>query len=277
MFVRKIDDFQGSEKELILKSDGDSLRSVRILTKEDGCGFSISDVRIEGRWSMDLHYKNHVEANFILRGRPKVEDLSRNESWELTPGMLYVVGPKDRHRLSTEGGAHLISIFCPAIIGTERHDADGAFEPTGEIPPAWVGEAERTMFVMREEDARRVVLGGGRSRASRYLTRDHSCGFTVSLPRGSAGNSSILWYKNHVEANYVLEGEATVEDLTTGEKWELAPGSLYVVGPSDRHSLKAKTDFYLMSVFNPPLKGDETHDADGSYPPSGDVPPAWRG
>ena len=84
------------------------------------------------------------------------------------------------------------------------------------------------------------------------------------------------WYKNHVAANYILEGEATVEDLTTGENWQLGPGSLYVVGPHDRHSLKTKGAIYIMSVFNPPLKGDETHNDDGSYSPSGEVPPAWR-
>ncbi|MEE9248742.1 MAG: ectoine synthase [Dehalococcoidia bacterium] len=276
MFVRKTDDIRGTEKELTLKREGGSLRSARILTKEDGCGFSISDILVEGSWSIDLHYKNHVEMNFIVTGHGEVRDLSNGESWALSPGTLYVVGPKDRHSLSTQGYVHLISIFNPAITGTESHDADGAFEPTGEIPPAWRGEAGRTMFVMREEDARKVILGGGRTRASRYLNRDDGCGLTISFPRGSAGNEAILWYKHHVEANYILEGEATVEDLTTGEIWELGPGSLYVVGPRDRHRLKAKTDIYLMSIFNPALIGDETHDADGSYPPSGDVPSAWR-
>ena len=276
MFVRKIDDVRGSDKEMNLTDDGRVLRSVRILTKEDGCGFSISDVLIKGGWSMDLHYKNHMEVNFIAGGQVTVQNLSNGQSWALSPGMLYVVGPKDRHRLSTEGDAHIVSVFNPAVTGTERHDADGSFPPTGEIPPAWRGEAGRTMFVMREEEARKVILGGGRTRASRYLNRDDGCGLTISTPRGSAGNEAILWYKNHVEANYILEGEATVEDLTTGEKWELGPGSLYVVGPRDRHRLRAKTDIYLMSIFNPPLKGDETHDADGSYPPSGDIPLAWR-
>lgn len=276
MFVRTIDDVVGTNKEMS-RTDGEkALRSVRILTQEDGCGFSVSDVRVKGGWSMDLHYKNHVEANFIVSGQVQVEDLTRNQSWELGPDMLYVVGPKDRHRLSSEGDVHLVSVFSPAITGTETHDADGAFEPTGDIPPAWQGESGRTMFVMRQEEARKVALGGGRAQAHRYLTLDDGCGFTVSLPRGSAGGDTILWYKNHVEANYILEGEASVEDLTTGEKWDLEPGSLYVVGPSDRHRLSSKTGLYLMSVFNPPLKGGETHDADGSYPPSGDIPPAWR-
>ena len=131
-----------------------------------------------------------------------------------------------------------------------------------------------TMFVLGEEDARQVVLRGGRVRTSRYLSPDDGCGPTISLPRGTA--DSTLWYKHHVEANYVLTGEASVEDLATGENWELGPGSLYVVGPRDRHRLKAESEVYFMSIFSPPLKGDETHDADGSYAPTGDVPPAWR-
>lgn len=276
MFVRTVADVIGTDKEMKLTDGARVIRSARILTRQDGCGFSVSDNLIKGGFSVDLHYKNHVEANFIVEGQVTVQDLTRNESWTLSPGMLYVVGPKDRHRLSTEGDAHLISIFSPATTGTERHDAAGSYEPTGEIPPAWRGEGGCTMFVMREEDARKVVLGGGETRASRYLNRDDGCGFTVSTPRGSAGNESILWYKNHVEANYILEGEATVEDLATGETWALEPGSLYVVGPHDRHRVMANTDTYLMSIFNPPLIGDETHDSDGSYPPSGDIPPAWR-
>ena len=276
MFVRRIGDFKGSDKEMILTKDGRGVRSVRILTRDDGCGFSISDVHITGDWTMNLHYKNHVEANFIVSGHAKVEDLTRNKSWELGPGMLYMVGPKDRHRLSTEGDVYLISVFNPAITGTERHDADGSFGPTGEIPPAWLGEAGHTMYVIREDEARKLTLLGGGHQAYRYLNRDDDFGLTLSLPRASAGADDVLWYKNHVEANYLIEGKATVEDLTTRENWELEPGSLYVVGPRDRHRLQAKTDIRLMSIFNPALKGDEAHDADGSYPPTGDVPPAWR-
>ena len=276
MFVRKVDDLIGSDKEMKLTDGGRSLRSIRILTQEDGCGFSISDLVIKGGWSLDLHYKNHVEANYIVAGRLTVLDLSSEKSWDLTPGMVYVVGPKDRHRLSTEGDAHLMSVFSPAITGTERHDADGSFGPTGDIPSAWQGEGGRTMFTIGEEEAHKVVLRGGLTRVLRYLDRDYGCGFTISSPQGTAGNESRLWYKNHVEANYILKGELTLEDLSTEEKWDLAPGTLYVVGPQDRHKLSAKTDTHLFCIFNPPLKGDESHDADGAYPPTGEVPAAWR-
>jgi L-ectoine synthase len=276
MFVRTLEDLHGSEKEMKLTDAEGELHSVRILTRDDGCGFSVSDVKVKGRRSLVLHYKNHVEANLVVGGQVELENLSNGEKWTLTPGMLYVVGPKDRHRMSTQGGAHIISVFSPAITGTERHDADGAFEPSGDIPPAWQGEAGRTMFVMSEDDAHKLMISGGRTPASRYLLLKDECGFTVSTPRGRAGNESNLWYKNHVEANYILDGEITLEEVATGQTWELSAGAIYLVGPNDRHKVKAKTDTYVLSVFNPPLQGDETHDADGSYPPSGDIPPAWR-
>ena len=234
---------------------GSELQSVRILTRDDGCDFSVSDVRFKGTRSLDLHYKNHVEANLIVSGQVELQNRSNGQTWTLTAGMLYVVGPKDRHRVSTSGDVHLISIFSPAVTGTERHDADGSYEPTGDIPPAWRGEDGQTMFVMGEEDAHKVMISGGRTPASRYLLRDHACGFTVSTPRGQAGHESILWYKNHVEANYLLAGEMSLEDLTTGEIWELTPGAIYVVGPNDRHRVKAKTDTYVLSVFQPAVAG----------------------
>ena len=37
--------------------------------------------------------------------------------------------------------------------------------------------------------------------------------------------------------------------------------------------MRAATDLRLISVFNPPIMGDENHDADGSYPPTGPIPP----
>ena len=172
MFVRTLDDLAGGDKEMKFTESAKFRRSVRILNRDDGCGFSISDVLFQGGWTLNLHYKNHVEANFIVSGQVEILDLASDQKWELTPGMLYVVGPRDRHRLFAQGDVHLISVFNPPITGTERHDADGSFEPTGDIPPAWLGETGSTMFVMGEEDTQQIVLRGGerRTKTSRYLT-----------------------------------------------------------------------------------------------------------
>jgi hypothetical protein len=41
--------------------------------------------------------------------------------------------------------------------------------------------------------------------------------------------------------------------------------------------MTAITDLHLISVFNPPLRGDEQHDAEGTLPPSGPLPPGPKG
>ena len=276
MFVRRLEDLAGTDKEMV-KTDGSKrLQSRRLVTKADGAGFSMSDVRISEGWVIDLWYKNHVEGNLVVSGDLHVDNLTNGESWDLGAGDLYVVGPKDRHRLTANSDIHVVSVFNPATLGTETHDADGAYPPTGELPSEWQGEDGRTMFVKRLADTKVVGISHGKSTAYRYLNQPEGCGFTMSTPRSPAGKGIVLWYKNHVEANYILEGEGTVEDLTTGEKWDLAPGTMYFVGPKDRHQTVKFSDTYLLSVFNPPLVGHETHDEEGTYTPSGPIPEAWR-
>ncbi len=276
MFARRLEDFVGTDKQMV-RTDGDSrLQSTRLLTQSDGCGFSVSDVQVSAGSTAELWYKNHVEGNLIISGNMELTDLTSGRSWELGAGDLYVVGPRDRHRITTTTDLHAVSVFNPATLGSERHDADGSYPPTGEIPPAWQGESGRTMIVKRLSDTRVVPIGHGRTNAYRYLLHDDECGFTISTPRAPGGKSIVLWYQNHVEANYILDGEGAVEDVTTGERWDLAPGTLYVVGPKDRHFIESENGLYVMSIFNPPIYGHETHDEQGTYPPSGPIPQAWR-
>lgn len=124
---------------------------------------------------------------------------------------------------------------------------------------------------------REKVVANGSARTVRFLTQADGMGFTMSDVHLFAGVENVLWYKHHWEANYIVAGQGEVTDLTTGERWPLAPGVMYIVGPKDRHSMKAITDLHLVSIFNPPLQGDEQHDAEGTLPPSGPLPPGPKG
>ena len=73
-------------------------------------------------------------------------------------------------------------------------------------------------------------------------------------------------YKNHVEANLIIEGEGTLTDLVTDTVHRLAPGTMYALDRHDRHRIDAATDMTIVCVFAPALVGPETHDEDGSYP-----------
>ncbi len=106
----------------------------------------------------------------------------------------------------------------------------------------------------------------------RFLLAEDGVGFSLTETSVSAGSEQILWYKHHVEANYVIEGEGEVENMHSGERFALKPGTVYVLNQHEKHCLRCFTDMRLVCVFTPALTGRESHDADGSYAPS-DSPP----
>jgi L-ectoine synthase len=133
MFVRSAGEMRAAGRELV--QAGGKARSIRMLTAADEMGFTLCDVHIDAGAAVDHWYKNHWEANHVLSGEARVEDLTTCESWIVEPGMLYCVGPKDRHRITARSDLHQLSVFCPALRGDEKHDADGALEASGPVPP----------------------------------------------------------------------------------------------------------------------------------------------
>ncbi len=101
----------------------------------------------------------------------------------------------------------------------------------------------------------------------RFLLAEDGVGFTITETTTEAGSEQILWYKHHVEANYVVEGEGEVENLATGEVFPLRPGTMYALDKHEEHRLKSFTGLRIVCVFSPALTGRETHDKDGSYNP----------
>ena len=68
----------------------------------------------------------------------------------------------------------------------------------------------------------------GKAFASRrFLLAEDGVGFTLTETTIKTGTEQIMWYKHHVEANYVIEGEGEVENIATGEVFPLKPGSVY--------------------------------------------------
>jgi len=125
------------------------------------------------------------------------------------------------------------------------------------------------LIVRHQEDLKqqgRFKEKPGQWSSARYLLRDDDVGFTLTQTTVAAGSSQVMQYKNHIEANLVLEGEARLTDLGTGETHNLKPGSMYTLDKHDRHQLEAISDLRIVCIFTPALSGSETHDEDGSYP-----------
>ena len=100
----------------------------------------------------------------------------------------------------------------------------------------------------------------------RYLLKKDGMGFSFHETILHAGMETRMWYKNHLEAVYCVEGEGELEDLATGERHHIGPGAMYALNAHDRHVLRTKTDMRMLCVFNPPCVGGEVHDEDGAYP-----------
>jgi ectoine hydroxylase len=127
------------------------------------------------------------------------------------------------------------------------------------------------------EGDRDVIAETWRSR--RLLLASDRMGFSLHDTIIDPGTATRMWYKNHLEAVYCIEGEGTLEDVDTGEVHEITAGTVYALDEHDLHVLRARSRMRMVCVFNPPCTGRETHDADGAYPlltepepqPDGDV------
>ncbi len=97
--------------------------SYRLLTQADGMGFGVCHTIVRAGTESLLQYRNHLEACYCIAGEGEVEDMDGNV-YPITPGTIYVLDQHDRHYL--RGGAAtdliLVSIFNPALNGTEKHD-----------------------------------------------------------------------------------------------------------------------------------------------------------
>ncbi len=103
----------------------------------------------------------------------------------------------------------------------------------------------------------------------RILLAADGLGYSLHDTICKAGTEQRLEYRNHVETNYVIEGQGAVTNLVTGQAWPLVPGTVYVLDHHEAHLLRAETDLRIICVFIPALTGQEKHDASGSYPAAG--------
>jgi L-ectoine synthase len=91
-------------------------------------------------------------------------------------------------------------------------------------------------------------------------------GFSMHDTLIRANTETRMWYKYHLEAVYCVAGTGEIEDLETGLIHPVGNGTLYALDQHDRHIVRSKTDMRLVCVFNPPLTGQEVHNAEGAYP-----------
>jgi L-ectoine synthase len=129
MKVVRRDDLIGSERDV----EGPGWRSLRLLLKRDGMGFSLHETIVPAGAELRLWYKHHLEAVYCVGGNGTVEDLATGEVHRIEDGVLYALDRHDRHvvRGGTED-MRLVCAFNPPVTGRETHDTDGSYELVDE-------------------------------------------------------------------------------------------------------------------------------------------------
>lgn len=103
-------------------------------------------------------------------------------------------------------------------------------------------------------------------RSKRIILKKDGMGYSVHETTIYAGTETHIWYQNHLESVFCIQGEGEVETIPDGKIYPIWPGVLYALNEHDNHYLRAKTEMKMICVFNPPLTGREVHDKDGVYP-----------
>ena len=119
------------------------------------------------------------------------------------------------------------------------------------------------MFTKSKNDIVPVEWGNGTSH--RLLVETDNMGFAVAHTVVRAGTESKLQYRKNLEACYCISGFGSIED-TEGNRFEIEPGVIYVLNGHEPHYLRASEgeDLELVSIFNPPIRGDEKHTLNAS-------------
>lgn len=108
-------------------------------------------------------------------------------------------------------------------------------------------------------DTERDVHGPG-WRSRRIVVADDGLKYSFHVTTLDKGARLQFEYRDHRETVFCIEGEGSIEDLSTGRTEQLGPGSLYSAGIGEPHVITAGAVMRLVCVFDPPLEGTEEAD-----------------
>jgi L-ectoine synthase len=125
MIVRTLDQITGTPQD----AGGDGWRARRHFVRDDGLGFSLSETTVDAGAEMQLWYKHHNEACYVIEGRAEITERDTGVVHRIGPGDAYAP-QHDRHTIRVLEALRLVCVFAPALSGHETHDADGSSEPS---------------------------------------------------------------------------------------------------------------------------------------------------
>jgi L-ectoine synthase len=123
MIVRHVSQVEGTNAD----AQGEGWRSLRMLTRADGMGFTVTHTTVEAGMQAQLEYRHHLEACLCVEGQLEIDDLATGERHVVRSGTLYALDAHDRHAVRAVAPTTLVCVFSPALAGDETHDDSGGY------------------------------------------------------------------------------------------------------------------------------------------------------
>jgi L-ectoine synthase len=125
MIIRRLDQIIGSERDV--KAENGNWVSRRLLLRDDEMGFSLHETTVFAGTETFIHYKNHLEAVYCVKGTGEIEDLETSQIHYIRDGTMYALNNHERHHLRARTDMRMVCVFTPALTGTEVHDREGSY------------------------------------------------------------------------------------------------------------------------------------------------------
>lgn len=122
-----------------------------------------------------------------------------------------------------------------------------------------------------ENSNRRIVSPDNNWESTRLLLSNDNMGFSFHMTTIYENADFQMHYQNHLESVFCISGEGEVETLADGKKYPITAGTIYILDKNDKHILRAFKEMKMACVFNPPLNGNEVHNAEGAYELEGEA------
>lgn len=100
----------------------------------------------------------------------------------------------------------------------------------------------------------------------RLVTERDGMGYSMTKTIVHPGKPHRWHYRHHLETCYCISGKGLLINEDTREMHAIAADQTYLLDKHDAHTFEALEETVLICVFNPPLHGEEIHDANDSYP-----------
>jgi L-ectoine synthase len=127
MLIRTLHDVAGTDRD----AGGEGWRALRLVTRDDGLGFSLSETTVEAGTQLDVWYKHHEEACYVIEGEAEITERETGTTHRIRPGSAYA--PRhEPHVVRVISPLRLVCVFNPALTGRETHDADGSYPTPDE-------------------------------------------------------------------------------------------------------------------------------------------------